>query len=788
MYFLKRLAALGLLASLSVAPLTLAPSTLVAHASPPATLTLSDPIVAPLTPVDTAPAVSTPAPGLTCGQGTCGQPNTTLGYNGGPIVTDPKIYFVRYSTSDTAPSPATGFSPQTFSPTEPNGAGAVKAIVNSNYSNWWMREYSRPAAGQFIHAGTFAGTINITEPALATDTTISSDTIANDIQMEASTGQLPAYDSNTIFVIFLRAGQAVTIGSSTSRSNFCAYHSGWQGSGPDLNFIVMPNQASSPNCQYVGPSATPFQNQTSLLAHEIAETVTDPVNGAGWIDSSGIYEIGDICDYAWPPASAVVTSASASYYLQSLWSNSSHSCMTFKSPTVLSATTTQSAPSITVHLRTNTGSPVPGAAVQLLDASHVVATAVTSSTGLATFDTPSADPSTLSAYFAGSASTAGAQASVAVVTPAPAITAVIPSATGAHVAWTPAAPASASYVATATTPTSPTSPVATCTGATRCTLGGLTTGATYIVTVRSDAASPASDPYEFTARANPTAPAQLPAPIVTSLSGGLNVIWAREANNGGTQVLSYTATVSPGGAYCTSSSTTECVIGYLTNGANYQVSVTATNAIGTSAPSATTTGTPLLATTLALHAPASPVESGGSLTVAVSTSPAAPNQPLALRVGNQMLYAPANTGGVASFTFTVQPGKHALVASLGPQTNLTTARATPVASSYTATYAFAGYVANPPRAPFNLRSYTIADANGPLSAAVLASLSTRHVLALAVFVKGQAPHLVRCAAVNTTVECLIPTKYHPYAVQARLGIGTGYNLPLTTGPSPTKNL
>ena len=55
--------------------------------------------------------------------------------------------------------------------------------------------------------------------------------------------------------------------------------------------------------------------------------------------------------------------------------------------------------------------------------------------------------------------------------------------------------------------------------------------------------------------------------------------------SGGTPITSYTATISPGGLTCTTS-TTSCSVSGLTNGTTYSITVTATNGIGTSAPSA----------------------------------------------------------------------------------------------------------------------------------------------------------------------------------------------------------
>ena len=66
--------------------------------------------------------------------------------------------------------------------------------------------------------------------------------------------------------------------------------------------------------------------------------------------------------------------------------------------------------------------------------------------------------------------------------------------------------------------------------------------------------------------------------------GQVLVSWNAPLDTGGPDISGYTATAFPGGASCTSA-TTSCVITGLTNGATYSITVTATNAVGTSKPS-----------------------------------------------------------------------------------------------------------------------------------------------------------------------------------------------------------
>jgi outer membrane protein OmpA-like peptidoglycan-associated protein len=83
----------------------------------------------------------------------------------------------------------------------------------------------------------------------------------------------------------------------------------------------------------------------------------------------------------------------------------------------------------------------------------------------------------------------------------------------------------------------------------------------------------------------PTAPSNVTA---TSSAGGVAVSWSAPSSDGGAAIMQYLVTVEPGGATCSTSGDTSCVVIGLSPGTTYTVSVVAINRIGDSTAGVTT--------------------------------------------------------------------------------------------------------------------------------------------------------------------------------------------------------
>ena len=215
---------------------------------------------------------------------------------------------------------------------------------------------------------------------------------------------------------------------------------------------------------------------------------------------------------------------------------------------------------------------------------------------------------------------------------------VIPSAEGV---WK-----SLTYIATAL----PGGATCTTSGATSCTIDGLTNGRAYTVTVVGVynwfsysgpvvGETPASDPSASAMpRVGSTVPGAPSRPSVTAGPRQIDVEWGAPITAGGSDMTRYTATAQPGGATCTTTGAIRCTIVGLNHDIQYTVTVSATNTVGTG-----------------------PASDASDAVAPVASAPDAPRTPVARNAPGQIdvdWVAPASDGGstITGYTATAQPG------------------------------------------------------------------------------------------------------------------------------------
>lgn len=187
----------------------------------------------------------------------------TLSYHGGPTMPHPKAWLV---------------------------------FLNDFWADWQVAEvacrdimeggYLSGLTAYGSGNGTFLGSIQVSA---------SIDTFMTDSQIRAMlgammmTGELPPPDDETLYILCMPTGVRVVFDGESRGSceTWCGYH--YSGFTPDNRRFIYSVQPAT-NC---GPCGGDFDSWTMVLAHEIAEAVTDPF-GTGWWDSQDGSENADI--------------------------------------------------------------------------------------------------------------------------------------------------------------------------------------------------------------------------------------------------------------------------------------------------------------------------------------------------------------------------------------------------------------------------------------------------------------------------------------------------------------
>jgi PKD repeat protein len=272
------------------------------------------------------------AGGCALGPLTAAASATSLLYYGGPVVHSPNVVLVQWGSHvrSTYTDPSGG-DPAFFRYlVSQNGSTSDIGGVLAQY----MDTTGHNSSNQFGFSGAVQinPTVGATPPASVADSAIQSN-LASSI----SSGTLPAPSGNglsTVYVVLFPPNDNVCFDGGggcayDATGGFCAYHGSFAltGSTDVLYTAMVDNGSGTPNSGLCGGSPTDLQNQTSVVSHELAETINDPLVDEspgygpplGWYDPTFNGEIADKCD-AEPNAS------NGPWTVERLWSNLDGNC------------------------------------------------------------------------------------------------------------------------------------------------------------------------------------------------------------------------------------------------------------------------------------------------------------------------------------------------------------------------------------------------------------------------------------------------------------------------------
>jgi hypothetical protein len=223
----------------------------------------------------------------------------TVTFGGGSVLTHVEVQALYYG-QDWATDPG-------LAATRGQLDAFLQYTVDSPYMDMLAGAGYHDAAGNLVGRGTF--TQGRVDPTALNKAVTQTDALINtEVQQQIGNGTLAAQDANRLYVVFVEPNVVVSNSSGTSTNTFSGYHAGrWWTDGAGrvtsvLNYAVIPYPGGTVG-NLKNTSLTDFQSMTEIVTHELAEAVTDPAPGPGWVDAAYAAahpgdggEIGDIVE------------------------------------------------------------------------------------------------------------------------------------------------------------------------------------------------------------------------------------------------------------------------------------------------------------------------------------------------------------------------------------------------------------------------------------------------------------------------------------------------------------
>ncbi len=235
-----------------------------------------------------------------------------LAYLGGPVIPNVKVHALLWGPN-----------------VDPTITSQLPAYFNSVTQSPWLDLLAQYATlAQQIGRGGFG--MMATDPTPIAGNVISDYQIQTEIAKALDAQLLPQPDLNSVYFVMFPPGVTIvnTDTASCVEDGFCAYHSTFRYASQNVAYAVVPDFTGG--CSQGCGTGGELVSISSVMSHELAESITDPVPNSGWYDASqpnGAGEIADICDSPGRDQSQINGNT-----VQYLWSNADNACVPAKPP------------------------------------------------------------------------------------------------------------------------------------------------------------------------------------------------------------------------------------------------------------------------------------------------------------------------------------------------------------------------------------------------------------------------------------------------------------------------